>query len=88
MSWPTALMVYGILWWLVLFMILPIGVRTPDEEGVDVAEGHVASAPVRPRLWWKALATTIVSGIIFAIGYGVIASGWVDVRGYFDPTIR
>ncbi|MGG2477915.1 DUF1467 family protein, partial [Rhizobium sp. BR5] len=38
--------VYFIVWWTVLFIVLPIGLRTQDDEG-DVALGTVASAPSR-----------------------------------------
>lgn len=88
MSWATGLMIYAVLWWMVLFMVLPFGVRTAEEAGEDSEPGHAASAPVRPRLWWKALATTIISAVIFGICYGLIAGGVIDFRSYLDPTIR
>mgnify|MGYP003670801811 CR=1 FL=1 len=88
MSWPTALMVYGILWWLVLFMVLPFGVRTADEAGEETEPGHASSAPVRPRLWVKAAVTTAISAVIFGICYGIVASGLFDLRAFLDPTIR
>lgn len=88
MSWPTALMVYGILWWLVLFMVLPFGVRTAEEAGDELEPGQAASAPVRPRLWLKAAATTVISAVLFALFYGVVATGVIDLRGYLDPSIR
>ena len=41
MTWFTGLMVYVILWFLVLFMVLPFGVKVPGE----VEKGHAPSAP-------------------------------------------
>ena len=33
MSLVSGLMIYAILWWLVLFMVLPFGIRTTREAG-------------------------------------------------------
>ena len=43
MKWYTALAIYGVLWWLVLFMVLPWGNRAIASE--DIAKGHAAGAP-------------------------------------------
>ncbi len=71
MSLPIALGVYFICWWLVLFAILPIGVRM-HEEGDERPEGAADSAPVQPYILRKFLAATLISGVIFAIVYAVI----------------
>lgn len=66
MNWYTGIMMYIIIWWCVLFAVLPIGVRTPEEAGVDAVPGQVPSAPVRPRLVMKALLTTAIAAVLFA----------------------
>lgn len=72
MSIPIALGIYFICWWLAFFMMLPIGVRTHAD--ADSAEpGMADSAPLAPQLWIKALAATVVSALIFAVVYVVIA---------------
>ena len=71
MSLSFALAIYAIIWWIVLFAILPIGVRTQEEEG-DVSPGSADSAPHAPRLLAKMLATTVVASIIFAVVYVII----------------
>ena len=71
MSLSFALAIYAIIWWIVLFAILPIGVRTQEEEG-DVSPGSAESAPHAPRLLAKMLATTVVASIIFAVVYVII----------------
>lgn len=78
MSLPFALAIYAICWWLVLFAILPVGVRTQHEEG-EVIPGTAESAPVAPRLLIKMIATTIISGLIFAVIYVVIVYGIVTI---------
>lgn len=65
------IVVYVIVWWLVLFTVLPWGVRPPAEPG----KGHATSAPARPRLLLKfAITTVIATGLWFVADY-VISSG-------------
>ena len=65
MSVTFAIAIYVVIWWTVLFAILPIGVRTQDEDGV-VVPGTPESAPTRPRLVRIVLLTTLVSAVVFA----------------------
>lgn len=68
MSAITAFAVYFIIWWLTLFIVLPIGVRSQAETG-EVEPGTEPGAPVRSRLGWKLLANTILAGVIFGVWY-------------------
>ena len=72
MSIVTALAIYFIVWWLVLFAVLPFGVRSQQERG-EVTPGSDPGAPAVPRLARKLVWTTIVAGIVFALGYVVYA---------------
>ncbi|WP_041376033.1 DUF1467 family protein [Polymorphum gilvum] len=74
MSIPFALAVYFMIWWIVLFAILPFGVRTQEEDGA-VTPGSVPSAPSRPLLLRKALWTTVVASAVFASFVWLRASG-------------
>jgi predicted secreted protein len=74
MSLVSLVAIYFVVWWVVLFAVLPWGVRTQEEEG-DIVLGTAHSAPARPLLLRKALATTIVSGII-VFGF------WLAVERY------
>jgi predicted secreted protein len=65
MNWFSLVAIYFVVWWLVLFAVLPFGVRTQAEEG-DTVLGSTASAPVRPMLGRKAIATSIISAIVVA----------------------
>lgn len=76
MSVTFAIAVYVVIWWTVLFAILPLGVRTQGEDGV-VVPGTPESAPTRPRLLRIVLLTTLASAVLFgllwlAVRYGVI----------------
>jgi predicted secreted protein len=60
--------VYFIIWWMTLFAVLPIGLRTQAEDN-DVVLGTVPRAPTRFRAGFVFSLTTIVSAIIYAAWY-------------------
>lgn len=74
MDWLSGIVVYVLLWWWVFFMALPFGVKPVGRPG----KGHVHSAPSRPMLWRKALAT---SAIALALWFGV---DWLVGSGLFS----
>ena len=65
MTIPMAIAIYFTIWWIVLFVILPWGVRSQEEEG-NIVAGTDPGAPVAPRLLIKAAATTILAAILVA----------------------
>ena len=74
MTIGSAIAVYFVVWWVVLFAVLPLGIRTQDEAG-EVTLGTTSSAPTRPLLIRKAIATTVVAAI-------VVGGMWIAVDGY------
>jgi predicted secreted protein len=67
MSTPLAIAVYFTTWWVVLFAVLPFGVKSQHEGGVtDLPPGADAGAPVAPMLLRKVLWTTAISALLFA----------------------
>ncbi|HEY2186473.1 MAG TPA: DUF1467 family protein [Xanthobacteraceae bacterium] len=68
MSLGTAIAIYFIIWWTVLFAVLPWGVRSQEESGT-VARGTDPGAPSIPNLKRKLLWNTIVSAIVFMVWY-------------------
>jgi predicted secreted protein len=78
MSLATAFAIYFIIWWVVLFAVLPWGVRSQEESGV-VSQGTDPGAPVLPRLWLKLVWTTIVSFVVFALFALVYVNRWVTL---------
>lgn len=72
MSLIFGIAIYFVLWWVLLFAVLPFGVRTSEEAGEAHNPAIAESAPHKPLLLWKVLATTIVSGIVFLGIYAVL----------------
>ena len=59
----SAVVVYIMVFWTVLFTVLPWGNRAHDEHG----QGHAGSAPRNPRIARKFLITALISTIIWAV---------------------
>lgn len=72
----TGLLVFIVIWWLVLFTVLPWGIRR--EEAPE--EGHEPGAPSNPRLWLKAGITTLIAGILWGGVYFAVSSDWISFR--------
>lgn len=56
--------IFFVLWWVTLFAVLPWGVRSQHETD-SVTPGTERGAPVAPALWKKALATTLIAGVLW-----------------------
>jgi predicted secreted protein len=72
----SAVVVFIVIWWLVLFMVLPWGVRRTETPEA----GHDPGAPAKPMLWRKAAATTAISVVLFAIVYVVVEYELISLR--------
>jgi len=78
MAVATAIAIYFLIWWIMLFAVLPWGVRAQGEEG---APGTDPGAPTVPRLKAKLLWTTIAAGAVWAICAVIYAKGLVTLDG-------
>jgi predicted secreted protein len=68
MSKATAAAIFFLIWWVVLFAVLPWGVNSQHETG-DMAPGTDPGAPALPRLGRKLMWTTIVAVLIYGACY-------------------
>jgi predicted secreted protein len=87
MSITFAVAVYLVIWWTVLFAVLPIGVRTQGEDGA-IIPGTPESAPTTPRLLRIVLLTTVISALVFGAMWAAVVYGVVDLEQLFgrSPT--
>ena len=80
----TAVAIFFLIWWVVLFAVLPWGIRSQHEEG-EMVPGTDPGAPAIPNLGRKLLWTTLVSAGIFAACYVVYVDRLVSFEGLVRP---
>ncbi|MGQ9365192.1 DUF1467 family protein [Azospirillum sp. ST 5-10] len=76
MGLVTGIAVYFVVWWVVLFAVLPWGVRPPDEPEPGTAE----SAPQKPRILLKFAVTSVVAAVVWTGIYLVVMSDLISFR--------
>jgi len=72
--------IYLLFWAMSLFLVLPFGVRTAEEEGVEPVPGHAESAPHRFSLGRVALRATLLSAVLFGLFYANYLFGWISAE--------
>ena len=80
MSWITGLMLYGVIWWIGLFAVLPFfahPVAAPDPRT------GWRGAPERVRIGRIVLVNSGVALVIWGLCYLAIASDWLSFRHGF-----
>jgi predicted secreted protein len=78
MSVTLGIAIYVVMWWTVLFAVLPIGVRTQAEDG-SVVPGTPESAPTAPRLLRIVFLTTLLSAVLYVVFWAAIRYGYLDL---------
>ncbi len=79
MAVTSALVLYAVLWFLTFLVVLPIRLKTQGDVG-EIVHGTHAGAPHHPQLKKRALITTVIALILWAIIAYVIISGTLTVR--------
>lgn len=77
MNWTSALAIYFLFWVMSAFLVMPFGVRTADELGVEKIPGQADSAPANWRPLRVVIATTILATLLFGLYYANYVNGWV-----------
>ncbi len=80
MNWYAVFAIYFLMWVICAFIMLPFGLRTPDETGEALLKGQADSAPSNFRPMMVVLRATILSGFLFGLYYANYVEGWVTVE--------
>ncbi|MGE3691423.1 MAG: DUF1467 family protein [Novosphingobium sp.] len=80
MRWTSIVAIYVLFWVLSAFLVMPFGVRTHDEAGIEKIPGQAGSAPAQFRPKRIALHTTLVSAVLFGLFYANYIFGWVTTQ--------
>lgn len=73
-----AVAIYGILWWLAFFTMLPLGAQSLHEADEAAAPGVERGAPRAHKLWQKALYAAAIAAVLWL---GVAWAISVDLMG-------
>jgi predicted secreted protein len=79
MTIGAALVLFAVVWFMILFIVLPLYQPSQAEDG-DVAPGTSPSAPANPQLGKRALIVTALSVVVWAIIVAVITTGAISLE--------
>jgi predicted secreted protein len=80
---PSLIAIYFLFFFMSLFLVLPFGVRTADEAGIEKVPGQAESAPAHFSFWRTALHTGILALVFTTLFYQNYQHGWIT-RASFD----
>jgi predicted secreted protein len=75
----TGFAIYFVMWWIVLFLTLPFGVRSQHEDG-EGAPGTDPGAPVATGMGRKLIWTTVISAMVFAAAMLAYNAGLLNIE--------
>jgi len=80
MEWTSVLAIYFLVWIATAFVMLPFGVRTAEDEGVEKVPGQAESAPVNFRPGPLILRATVVAAVFTGIYVLNYEQGWITAQ--------
>lgn len=75
----SGLVLFAVIWAMTFLIVLPFRVQTQGDAG-EIVPGTHSGAPEQHNLKQKAVVTTIIAVIVWAIIATIILSGWISVR--------
>ncbi|KFG91066.1 putative secreted protein precursor [Sphingobium herbicidovorans NBRC 16415] len=86
MNLYAILAIYFLFWVISAFIVMPFGIRTPDETGEVMVKGQADSAPSNFRPGVVAVRATILSAVLFGLYYANYVEGWVTLERFTRPS--
>ncbi|GMM94427.1 DUF1467 family protein [Qipengyuania sp. MTN3-11] len=80
MQWTSILAIYVLFWVISAFVMLPFGVKTHDELGIDKVPGQADSAPANFRPRRVLVRATVIAGFLTALYVANYVYGWIGVE--------
>ena len=81
-----SIIVYVLIWWMIFFSVLPVGIQSKKEQFKECIDGIDPGAPNNPKIGKKFLITTIITSIIFIVIYYLVQFDLLNIRKYFFLT--
>ncbi len=88
MQWTSVLAIYALIWVMCAFILLPFGVQTHDEAGIEKVPGQADSAPAHFRPWRIVLRATVLAALLCALYIANFVNGWItsdDINLFGQP---
>ena len=79
MTITGAIVLFAVFWFLALYMILPLFVRSQEEAG-EVEPGTSAGAPDQPLMKKKLIWTTITATVLWIVVFTIIESDLISIE--------
>ncbi len=80
MAWTSILAIYALMWVMSAFLVLPFGIKTHDEAGLEKVPGQADSAPANFRPGRIVFRATVLAAVLCATYVGIYASGWITAE--------
>ena len=79
-----SIIVYVMIWWIIFFSVLPIGIRSNKEVFKDKIGGVDPGAPKNPKIGKKFLITKLITTIIFLVIYYLVKFDLLNLREFLQ----
>ena len=79
MKWTSIIAIYTLFWVISAFIMLPFGVKTHEEAGLEKIRGQADSAPAHFQPGKIVLRATVLAAILCAGYYFNYVNGWIGV---------
>jgi predicted secreted protein len=79
-----SIIVYVLIWWIIFFSVLPVGIQSNKEKFQERIDGVDPGAPNNPKIAKKFLITTIITSIIFIVIYYLVKLDLLNIREYLQ----
>ena len=79
-----SIIVYVLIWWIIFFSMLPVGIQSNKEKFKEKIEGIDPGAPINPKIGKKFLITTLITSIIFIVIYYLVEFNLLNLREYLQ----
>ena len=88
MEWTSILAIYALFWVVSAFVLLPFGVQTHDEAGVEMVPGQADSAPANFRPGLIAKRASLLAALLTVAYVLNYAFGWIEAEDliFWGPT--
>ena len=79
-----SIIVYVLIWWIIFFSVLPVGIQSNKEKFEEKIDGIDPGAPINPKIGKKFLITTLITSIIFIVIYYLVEFNLLNLREYLQ----